>query len=57
MQPTRINLVSIVKKINDLHRELEPPKIHTIIIHPDYILLYWHEIEREQWGSNCFFKY
>jgi hypothetical protein len=51
MQPTRINLVSIVKKINDLHRELEPPKIHTIIIHPDYILLYWHEIEREQWGS------
>ena len=51
-QPTqRINLVSIVRQINDLERAIEAPKFNTIIVHKDYVIVNWEEIPRKIWGS------
>lgn len=47
----RINLVTLVRQINDLQRPLEPPTFISSIIHPDYMIIYWKEIQRKSWGS------
>lgn len=47
----RISLATLIGQINDLHRSIESPKFNSAIIHPDYLILYWNEIPRKQWGS------
>ena len=51
MAQQRINLVNLLRNINELQREVEAPKFNKAIIHPDYLILHWNEIHRVQWGS------